>query len=238
MKEIFIGCAGFPKSQSIYYRDFSLVEIQKTFYDPPPIKTLENWRRTAPSDFEFTIKAWQVITHKPSSPTYRKMKGRINGEFGSFLPTKPVMDAWKVTKDCAFALNSKIIIFQCPASFTPTEENIANMRKFFEKIERNDFTIGWEPRGDGWTDEIVKTLCEELSLIHVVDPFQRRSVAGEMNYYRLHGIGGARYRFSEKDFEFLLTSVQRQRNYIIFNNINSYEDSLTFKKWIEERKEV
>ncbi len=238
MKEILIGCAGFPKSQSIYFKDFSLVEIQRTFYDPPPIKTLEKWRKDAPPDFEFTIKAWQVITHRPSSPTYRKMKGRINGDFGSFLPTKPVMDAWKITKECALALQSKIIIFQCPASFTPSEENIENMRKFFEKIEREDFVLGWEPRGEGWKDEIVQSLCEELSLIHVVDPFQRKSVAGNINYFRLHGIGGARYRFKEEDFEFLLSSTTKEKNYIIFNNIQSYEDSMNFKKWLQEKREV
>lgn len=238
MKGILTGCAGFPKSQNIYYKVFSLVEIQKTFYDPPPIKNLEKWRKDAPPGFEFTIKAWQVITHRPSSPTYRKMKGRIDGDFGSFLPTKPVMDAWKVTKECALALQSKIIIFQCPASFTPSGENIENMRKFFEKIERNDFILGWEPRGEGWNDKIVERLCEDLSLVHVVDPFQRKSVAGGINYFRLHGVGGARYRFKDEDFEFLLSVATKEKNYIIFNNIHSYEDSIEFKRRIEEKRGI
>ncbi|KGN41169.1 hypothetical protein N801_08795 [Knoellia aerolata DSM 18566] len=26
-----------------------------------------------PADFEFTMKAWQVITHESNSPTYRRM---------------------------------------------------------------------------------------------------------------------------------------------------------------------
>ncbi|MGQ9618700.1 MAG: DUF72 domain-containing protein [Candidatus Aminicenantia bacterium] len=238
MREIIMGCAGFSKSQSVYYREFSVVEIQKTFYDPPPMKTLKKWRSDAPSNFEFTIKAWQVITHRPSSPTYRKMKGRIKGEFGSFLPTKSVMDAWKITRECAVALNTKIIIFQCPCSFTPKDENIENMKKFFKSIDRNNFILGWEPRGDNWKDEIVKEICEEFSLVHVVDPFQRNPVSGALNYFRLHGIGGARYKFQEKDFEFLLSIATKEKNYIIFNNISSYEDSLKFKKWLEERKEV
>ncbi len=237
MKEILVGCAGFPKSQSIYYKEFSVVEVQKTFYDPPPLKSLEKWRTDAPESFEFTIKAWQVITHKPSSPTYRKMKGRINGDFGFFLPNRQVMDAWKMTKDCAKALNCKIIIFQCPASFTPTKENIESMKKFFETIERNDLVLGWEPRGEEWKDEIVKELCEELCLIHVVDPFLRPSVAGEMNYFRLHGIGGARYRFKEEDFKSLISFAKNKKSYIIFNTIYSYDDSIKFKEWIDKIRE-
>ena len=34
------------------------VEIQKTFYQPPQEKTEEKWRNQAPSDFEFTLRAW------------------------------------------------------------------------------------------------------------------------------------------------------------------------------------
>ena len=54
-----------------YFEDFSLVEIQKTFYTFPKISTVKKWREKAPKDCEFTIKASQLITHDPSSPTYR-----------------------------------------------------------------------------------------------------------------------------------------------------------------------
>ncbi|MHC1610664.1 MAG: DUF72 domain-containing protein [Candidatus Methanospirareceae archaeon] len=34
----------------------------------------ERWRLRAPKEFEFTVKAWQLITHEPTSPTYRKAR--------------------------------------------------------------------------------------------------------------------------------------------------------------------
>ena len=70
---IWVGCCGFPIAKSKYYAQFKLVEVQQTFYQPPRVKTLEKWRAEAPPDFEFTLKAWQLITHEPKSPTYRRL---------------------------------------------------------------------------------------------------------------------------------------------------------------------
>ncbi|MFH0933440.1 MAG: hypothetical protein V1832_03870 [Nitrospirota bacterium] len=38
----------------------------------------------------------------------------------------------------ADALNAKVIVFQCPASFKPTKENKQNLVRFFSSIERRD----------------------------------------------------------------------------------------------------
>ncbi|MER3469532.1 MAG: DUF72 domain-containing protein, partial [Thermoflexus sp.] len=60
MKRIHIGCCGFPKARSVYFRAFRAVEVQQTFYDPPRPETLRRWREEAGPDFVFTLKAWQV----------------------------------------------------------------------------------------------------------------------------------------------------------------------------------
>ena len=44
-------------------REYRLVEVQQTFYEPPRDGTMRRWRALAPVDFEFTIKAWQLVTH-------------------------------------------------------------------------------------------------------------------------------------------------------------------------------
>jgi hypothetical protein len=43
------------------------VEVQHTFYQSPQISTLKKWPKEAPPDFEFTLKAWQLITHTATS---------------------------------------------------------------------------------------------------------------------------------------------------------------------------
>jgi len=138
--KIKIGCCGFAMAQKEYFRHFKLVEIQQTFYKLPQLSTAKKWQEAAPQDFEFTMKAWQLITHEPSSPTYSRL-GRVidpseNEHYGGFRCTKEVLEAWECTAMVAYELGATHVVFQCPASFKPTEDNIENMRKFFSRIDR------------------------------------------------------------------------------------------------------
>ena len=99
---------------------------------------------------------------------------------------------------CAEALSAKLILFQCPATFSPTLQNITNMRQFFRSIKRDDLTLLWEPRGK-WPDSVIEPLCRELNLLHAVDPTLTRSVTPEFIYYRLHGGKDFRHVFSDRE---------------------------------------
>jgi len=53
MQSVRVGCSGFPAAMGAYWRNFRIVEVQKTFYRPPLPATAERWRREAPADGEF-----------------------------------------------------------------------------------------------------------------------------------------------------------------------------------------
>jgi uncharacterized protein YecE (DUF72 family) len=223
--EVKVGCCGFPVSMTRYFQEFRLVEIQKTFYKPPSAETLRNWRKNAPEDFEFTIKAWQKITHPPSSPTYRK--AGISGEdCGFFKPTQEVFEAYEVTKEAAKILKAKIIVFQTPKSFSESDESIRNMREFFSTIQ-DEFMFVWEPRG--WSDESVASICQELELIHAVDPFVQKPLYGKINYFRLHGAHKKMYRhkYSDEELQKLLEFCDKN-SCVLFNNVYMYDDARRF----------
>lgn len=186
-KMVSVGCCGFPVSMKKYFQTFKLVEIQKTFYKPPKLSTAFKWRKASPKDFEFTVKAWQIITHPYESPTYKKVKLEYSSNYGFFKPTKEVFEAWEYTYEIAKALNARIVVFQTPPSFKPEKNNISNLRNFFSSI--SGFKFVWEVRGE-WKEKEIKTLCEELNLIHSVDPFVSKQLYGDIAYFRLHGIGG------------------------------------------------
>jgi len=112
-----VGCCGFAGGMANYFKKFEVVEVQQTFYKLPRIETARKWRSMAPSDFEFTMKAWQVITHPASSPTYRKAGIEAKQNYGFFKPNEDVMQAWDAKKEIAKELKASIVIFQCPASF-------------------------------------------------------------------------------------------------------------------------
>ena len=218
-----------------YVRQFGVVEVQQTFYQPPQISTLERWRADAPADFEFTLKAWMLITHEARSPTYRRLKRELSeterDECGSFQATQIVMEAWEVSRACAEALRARQLLFQCPASFKPTKANIENMRSFFSKIKRPEgLQLLWEPRG-GWPDQTVRELCRELDLTHVVDPFAARTITPERCYFRLHGRTGFRYVYEDDELEELYGMLPRdQTSYVFFNNVRMREDAARFQQ--------
>jgi len=223
MQKTKVGCCGFAAAREKYYENFTVVEIQKTFYQPPQEKTAEKWRKEAPADFEFTLKAWQLITHPPKSPTYRKLKLQIpekeKKNYGFFKPTDEVFQAWEKTEKIASILKAKVIVFQCPRSFQPTEENTKNLEQFFKKIKRKDYLFAWEPRGHWKEDEVVK-LCDKLDLICCVDPFKNNPHRQNIGYFRLHGKGGYRYKYADSDLKELREiSTQFPKVYCMFNNV-------------------
>ena len=226
-----VGCCGFPVARKEYFKNFGLVEVQKTFYKPLKLETAIRWREEAPQEFEFAVKAWQLITHPPSSPTYRKAGIGVANEskYGYFRPTKEVFDAWERTAEIADALKAEVVVFQCPASFNEEKGGIRNMREFFSSIDRK-FIYAWEPRGK-WNDAAVKKICEELGIIHCVDPFKNESVYGTPKYFRLHGRNGYRYDYSIEELQ-ELREMCKNDAYCLFNNTKMYKNAIEFKNLI------
>ena len=125
-----VGCSGWSEAKSKYFADFKTIELQSTFYEPPPIALASKWSALAPCSFCFCLKAWQLITHTPSSPTYRKLKSKISPAehelVGSFRPSEQVLLAWERTAAIARALPAKVILFQCPADWRQLEIPISD----------------------------------------------------------------------------------------------------------------
>ena len=213
-------------------RRFPLVEVQQTFYDPPGDGVLRRWRAAAPPGFEFTLKAWQLVTHESSSPTYRRLRQPLpdehHGQVGGFRTTAPVLAAWARTLDCARLLHATAVLLQCPRSFRPTDDNVARLRAFAAQVERPEGRLLWEPRGP-WPDALVAELCAELDLVHVVDPMQTETVTPERTYYRLHGTSGARHVHTSAELRDVRRRIDgRPRPYVLFNNLPRVGDAERF----------
>lgn len=233
MSDVRVGLCGFTMGAAEYPAHFPVVEVQQTFYDPPPRLTLARWRERAPADFEFTLKAWQLVTHAGTSPTYRRLKRAMTAEelsgAGGFRDTKAVRLGWEETLACAKILRATKIVFQCPASFRPTEENVANVRGFFRRIGPvPGLRFAWEPRG-AWPETTVSEICEELVLTHVVDAVRARATTAGFAYFRV-GAAGERRPYTDEQ----LTNLARyaagfETAYVLFNHMPRVVDGKRFQ---------
>ena len=245
LTEVRVGLCGFTMAFDDYVREYGLVEVQQTFYEPPRESTMRRWRAEAPDDFEFTIKAWQLVTHDASSPTYRRLRTPLTAtdlaSAGGFRTTPVVLGAWRRSVECARLLRATAILLQCPASFRPTGENVERLRAFFGTVERPDgIRLLWEPRGP-WPAELVRGLCEELRLVHVVDPFASTTVTPDETYLRLHGTTGARHVYTDDELERLVDVIPRAAPspaYVLFNNLPRVEDARRFAATIRRRDDL
>lgn len=243
MSHVRVGLCGFTVGAAAYVREFPVVEVQQTFYEPPQDATLVRWRRQAPPRFEFTLKAWQLVTHEASSPTYRRLRRPLSAaqraETGGFRLTPVVLDAWERTLACARLLRATAVLLQCPRSFRPTAANVERMRAFFGEVPRPEgVRLLWEPRG-GWPAELVRELCETLGLGHVVDPFVTATQTPERTYFRLHGISGARHVYSDDELRRLrsmLPGASAEPAYVLFNNLPRVGDARRFRALLDEQR--
>jgi len=234
--DVRIGLCGFSTSMRSYALHFDVVEVQSTFYDPPRDETMRSWLAATGAELEYTMKVWQLVTHPAASPTYLRMKRKLGeGDNPGFFRDSPtVQEGWRRSVECAEVLSATAMLFQCPASFTPAPENVALMRRFFERVRRPAARLLWEPRGPAWVSqrELALSLCRDLDLVHVVDPFVTPAEKGAPVYWRLHGPGSARASYDDlalAQLHQMVADVKPPNTaYMLFNNLPRLDDAGRF----------
>jgi len=208
-----------------YYESFSLVELNRTFYQYPKMSTVAGWREKAPSEFEFTVKAHQDISHRFK------------------FETKPSLQAFPQMKEMCETLNARILLVQTPASLRP--DRLDDAEEFFRKVQRGDLIVVWETRGPAWEEpETRKRLAKvlrEVDVPHVTDLFKTSpAYTGSVAYFRLHGLGKELYYYQYTDDELRQLhglvkpfEAERESVYVLFNNLAMFDDGLRFKRYIE-----
>ncbi|MDP8998813.1 MAG: DUF72 domain-containing protein [Myxococcota bacterium] len=239
-----VGLCGFTVAMEAYAASFPVVEVQQTFYEPPSDITMRRWLAATPPGLEFTVKAWQLVTHPATSPTYRRLKRALapdeRSECGGFRDSEIVREALARSLACARVLSATAILFQCPASFRPEGANVERLRAFFTRIANPIRPTGlrylWEPRGPAWSvrASLAGDLCKELELVHVVDPFVTPPAGEGGAYYRLHGITGARHVYTDAELR-RLVDMTPESAYVMFNNIPRVSDAKRFLQLLRHR---
>jgi uncharacterized protein YecE (DUF72 family) len=181
--QILIGTSGFsypewkgtfypedlPSKQYLHFyaEHFKTTEINNTFYRIPTYQLTESWYEQVPSDFSFTLKLSQAITHR------KKLKN-AEEEMERFL-------------DGSTGVKEKLgtILVQLPPYFRKDTEVL---HKFLESYSPRA-KLAFEFRHDSWysqeTYDLLKKYNSAFAVVEAEDQSAVREVTASFIYMRL-----------------------------------------------------
>lgn len=235
VREILVGCCGLPVRREKYFEVFKAVELQNTFYRLVKEESLRKLRESAPEAF-ISLKAPMGITHRWPSPIYRKSSYPKDSSYlyqlGAFRDTEAVHSLTETLLKWLEAAGANAVLFQTPASFKQSEENLSRaveyFREFREKLRERGLKVivAWEPRG--WTP-LFWDLLDALGVVLAGDPEEIGYPPGDIAYLRLHGrVEGRGYgrEYTEEEIRRIVENLYPfQKSYIFFNNVHMLKDA-------------
>jgi len=179
-------------SLRIYSEIFNFVEVNYTFYEYPRVQMVETWRRSVPSNFTFSVRCHQDLTHR--------------------VGLKPVDQAYEVfyhMKTYCDILKSNYLVLETPSKYVINQENIKDARDFFSSLNLKGIRLVWEYRAP--TTQNVTDLMRDFGIIQCVDFSKEKPVYNlDVTYSRLFGKGKHNiYQFTDDE---LLEIDQKARN--------------------------
>jgi uncharacterized protein YecE (DUF72 family) len=171
-----------PKSEwlAYYAKQFDTVEINNTFYHLPQEQTLKNWRKIAPENFLFAVKANRYITH------IKKLKN-TKDELQRFFERVELLKN-----------HLGPILYQLPPSL---RKNLDKLDSFLKSLPKKHKAV-FEFRNESWYEDDTYELLNDFNAgfcIHDLGGRQTPQViTSKIIYIRFHGTTG-RYAGSYTD---------------------------------------
>lgn len=240
-----IGGEDRPVTLNEYAGRLPLVELDTPFYGIPRQSTVANWQAAVPADFQYILKANQVMTqHDRQEPATPESRAAAFEQFK--LAVSPLVTHHQL----------RTVLFQFPPYFNRTTANIQYLRDV--RVQMGRLPVAVEFRSPSWFDDSgmttdVLAYLKSLKLTNVTTdephnlnngiPLIETVTTPELAVVRLHGRNtegwfnqGANwrktrtlYKYSEDELQKIADLVRRlaaqaQDVCVIFNN-NSGKDA-------------
>jgi uncharacterized protein YecE (DUF72 family) len=224
LPEFLVGTGGWsyfkvPNKPSLvaYSEVFNFVEVNSTFYEYPAVEAVQRWRRTVPSDFTFSVRCHQNLSHNIG-----------------FVPTNQAYEVFYHMKHYCDILKSPYLVLETPAKYEINHENLKDAKDFFSSLKFDGLRLVWEYRAP--ITRIVVDLMEDFGIIQCVDlSRQRPSYSLDVAYSRLFGKGWHNvYQFSDDE----LAEIDRRAHetnsktvILSYHGLRMNSDALRFKHY-------
>ena len=226
MARFLIGAGGWayfhvPRQHPLvaYSKAFDFVEVNSTFYEIPPLKLVESWRRSVPPNFEFAVRCNKAITHHCK-----------------FQPTPQAYEILKTMTDICRILKADILHLQTPPTFQTTKESVEHMRNFFSSADMESIRLALEIRGAKrpLNPDLVK-IMQDHNMIHCVDLSKDEEPAytSDILYSRLLGKGRHNiYQPTDDELKRIDRKASKRDHKTVavsFHFVRMYKDAARFK---------
>jgi uncharacterized protein YecE (DUF72 family) len=234
LKEYLIGTGGWAYFQVpglhplvAYAKAFNFVEVNSTFYQIPPIKEVETWRKLVPASFKFAVRAHRAITHA------HKLQ-----------PTEEALGAFEKMRQVCRVLDADVLHLQTPPSFKPTQTSISSLWDFLSSIDLGKLRLALEIRGASSTKlptDLVRTM-QQYDVIHSVDLSKGETPAYQSDtlYSRLFGKGEHNiYQPTDGELQEIDNRTSKgnfERVVMSFHFVRMYKDAARLKIYKETGK--
>jgi uncharacterized protein YecE (DUF72 family) len=165
-----------------YSEVFNFVEVNSTFYEYPSQRLVESWRRTVPTEFTFSVRCHQDLTH------------RIG-----LKPTDEAFEIFYKMKAYCNVLEAPYLVLETAASQVFDEKAVKAARELFSSVSLGSLRLVWEYRAP-FTPEI-SGLMQDFEIIQSVDlSLAKPTVHSDVTYSRLFGKGKHNiYQFDDSE---------------------------------------
>ncbi len=224
---------GLPRSGELEYygQQFDTLELNSSFYRLHRPSTYEKWSAAVPSDFQFAVKGWRMITHMRR---LKNVEDDLATFFGSGVLTLgeklgPVL--WQLPPSLKYDEDIlRSFLSALPATYGEAMEMGGVMREpGIPDISSRPIRYSLEPRATGFDSPDVLDLFREHDVALVMSDIggrhpEYRETTGNLVYVRLHG--SPRVYFSKYAEDVLAEWAQRvegwseqgRDTYVYFDN--------------------
>jgi uncharacterized protein YecE (DUF72 family) len=226
LKEYLIGTGGWAyfnvpglRSLVAYSRAFNFVEVNSTFYQIPPLKQVEGWKKLVPPDFKFGVRAHRTMI-------------RVTPKW-----EEKALDIFERMKQICDALESDFLHLQLPASSKFTQDWIDEFRSFVSSIDLGNLRLALEIRGvrpSKLPTELLRFM-QDHDIVHCTDVSKGEMPAydSDVLYTRLFGKGEHNvYQPTDEELTEIDNKVSNsnsQKIVMSFHFVRMYKDAARLK---------
>jgi uncharacterized protein YecE (DUF72 family) len=211
-------------SLTAYSKAFNFVEVNSTFYIIPDINEVTSWRKRVKSDFEFSVRCHQDLTHK--------------------YELRPIAESYQILNEILLickTLDANVLHIQTPPTLKINPSKVDSIRDLLSSFRFKGIRLAWEIRQKQQWPASLTNLMQDFNIIPCVDLSKEEEPFGtDILYSRLFGRGSHNiYQFEDEELRTInkRASEGDQKKVILsFHSLKMFKDAARLKIFKETGK--